>query len=176
MHYYKPYGHPIRQVCIEKLEFDREGNIERIPGSQEGVPLAGLTNLTARQTYQIESVSSSAEISSDYSNSNAFDGNYGTVWASPNEGESWIQADLGSATEISEIQIYFDYPVGSYMYEVAVSEDEENWQPFAAGKNAEASEWPVEMKKSMRARYVKLTFSDPLKNKPRLGVWEMKIF
>ena len=173
--YYKPFGGPIRQVCIDKMNFDSEGNIETITATQDGVSLDFIKN---KAWYQFEpvSVSASADNGSDYKPNYAFDNNYGTIWSAPNKGDVSLTADYGQLISISRIEPFFDWPMANYSYTISTSEDGKNWREYATGNNAQAEEWPISIEKEATAQYVKITISDPDKTKPRLGLWELKVF
>lgn len=175
---YAPFWGPIRQVNIDKLEFEADGAIKPVVATQKGVPLAFVNTDNMRRPLQPAAVQASSSISQDFSAEKAFDGDYGTIWAAPKgTGPLWLQADFGKAITLHEIQPIFDLVMGDYAYRIEHSAQGTDWQLYAEGNNAQAQVWPVSYKKEVQARYVRLTIlKDHSPEKNRTGLWELKVF
>ena len=119
-----------------------------------------------------------------YAAENAFDSRFGTLWAPEPGGVHWIFADFGRPVSIAGMEAYFDEIKGAHEYEIEYSSEANstspksgnvvNWKKYYSGNNAEASEWPVEIDRKIKARFVRMKISKT--DSPRFGLWEWKIY
>lgn len=175
--YYRPHGgSPIRQVCIDKLNFEDDGSISRVEATDNGVDLDFTNVKDIRMPYEPVETNASSNNGGTYIAESAFDNQYGTLWSAPNEGEATLTADYGAEFQISEIQPIFDLPMAPYRYRIETSLDSVTWIPYAEGNNGSADQWPVSLRNNTSARYVRISVSDPSGALPRLGIWELKVF
>lgn len=175
---YAPYWGPIRQVCVDKLEFEEDGSMKRVKATQKGIPLDFVKNANAsRVPLKPVATTSSQPVSADFDADNAFDNNYGTLWASPKKGlPAWLTADFGKEITIRSCSPLFDIVMSDYQYRIEYSSDGKTWQTFAEGDNSTAKEWPVEHKKEVKARFLKITISKETREPNRVGLWELKVY
>ncbi|TXK49105.1 family 43 glycosylhydrolase [Pontibacter qinzhouensis] len=172
-----PFYKGIRQVCIDKMEFEEDGAIKRMVATQEGIPLGFAKATATRKQLQPVEVKTSGVVSSDYEADKAFDHNNGTLWAAPKTtAASWLQADLGEETTVKAVAPVFDEVMGNYDYKIESSSDGQTWSPYAAGNNAAAKEWPVEHQKEVKARFIRINITNNISNSERTGLWELKLF
>ncbi len=171
-----PFYKGIRQICIDKLEFEDDGAIKDVIPTQTGVPLTFINNRNVDQVLVPKSATSSSDAGIEFKAKKAFDGSFGTLWASaPGTKQPWIEGDFGKETAISSCQLFFANVMGNYTYKIEYSTNHTGWKELGAGNNATAQQWPVEHKKNIRARYVRVTITG---SKPgeRAGLWEIRIF
>jgi arabinoxylan arabinofuranohydrolase len=184
----KPGGELIRQVFIDKLEFEPDGAIKPVVATRQGVPLdfipdggpagspAGSTSVSARSPLRPVASSASATIDPRLGAEKAFDGDKGTLWAAPAEAlPAWLMADFGEQRPIAEVQPVFDEVMGPYQYRIHYSADGSSWKEYAAGQNATHTEWPASHRQQVQARYVRITIENGTPNK-RAGLWELWVF
>src|SRR6476469_1584605 len=166
-----PFYKGIRQVCIDKLEFEPDGAIKKVIPTQEGVPLNFLKH-PYRQTRlkPVEATASSAD--SVYDAAKAFDGSNGTLWATSKTTAPFIEADFGKPVAIHSCTPVFDKIMGRYQYTIQSSNDGNTWTNYATADNGTATEWPVTHQKEVTARYIKLTITGHPPDYERVGLWE----
>jgi len=170
-----PFYKGIRQVAIDKLEFEIEGSIKPVIPTQTGVPLDFVNNKTSISFIKPVKVEASSYTSADYAAEKAFDNNNGTLWATTETtAPAWIKADFGKQINLSSCQLIFDNVMGDYAYIIEYSLKGNNWLLYAQGSNATANEWPVEHSNSVRARYLRVTVNAN-KSKERVGLWEVNV-
>ena len=123
------------------------------------------------------SVTSSAYTGAAYEPAKAFDGSFGTLWVTDNTAQpAWITADFRKQISINGIEPVFDRIMGGYQYKVDYSTNGTTWTSYAEGNNATASEWPVEHKKGVKARYIRVSFLNVPKELERVGLWEVRVY
>lgn len=172
-----PSSGPIRQVCIEKLEFEKDGSIKKLKGTWTGVSPGFMKKKNNRQPIRPVSVTASSSMGESFDASKAFDGSFGTLWAADKKQvPASITADLGRIVSLSSCEPFFDLVNGDYSFRVECSTDNSNWDLYAEGNNGTASEWPLQLAKNMRARFVRLTILQPSKEPKRVGLWEIRLY
>jgi hypothetical protein len=101
----------------------------------------------------------------------ALDDSNGTRWmAAPGDASPWFQVDLGAPRDIQRTEAYFVKPAAGHAYRLEWSLDGQTWQPYG-GHDEVILRSPHCDKKSVRARYLKLTIS---KGEP--GLWEFQVY
>jgi beta-xylosidase len=173
---YSPFWGPIRQVSFDEMKVNKNGKIEKVIPTREGVVPTFSKNKIYIEPLPVKKATASAQISNSYSAEKAFDNHNGTLWAAPTGKPEWIKADLGSIQNIKFVVPIFDIIDGDYEYQIEYSSDNKNWKEFANFRNNEANEWPHTSFKSVKARYVKLTINKQTKEPKRIGLWELKIY
>ncbi len=172
-----PFYKGIRQVCIDKLEFEEDGSMKRIEATQEGVPLNFAKAGAASKALQPTAVEASSAIDSTYAAAKAFDGSYGTLWAADSKSTpAWIKADFGKEVAIAACEPIFDQVMGNYDYRIEYSSDGSRWEAYAAGNNATAQEWPVRHERDIRARFIRVTILNQPQGSERVGLWEVRVY
>lgn len=170
-----PFYNGMRQVCMDKLEFENDGAIKKVTATQNGVPLDFLKQHAQAKRLQPQAVTASSTINQSYDATNAFDDNNGTLWAATNTGLAFIQADFGKTIAIHSCTPVFDAVMGDYTYTIQSSTDGTTWTEYATANNATATEWPVTHEKEAAARFIKLTVKSAPKERERVGLWELVI-
>lgn len=177
-----PFVDSKRQTCIEKLNFNADGSIQKIIPSHSGVALfenpEKRTNIALGKQTRVSSArayapTSQSNVSFRYSGNFAVDENGGTRWdAGIGAKNPWLIVDLGSDSDISAIQTTFEFTNKKYFYKLETLAQEyakdidsaaknENWRVYV-DKTAEGAQYsPVEDKAAggtdITARYVRIT-------------------
>jgi hypothetical protein len=174
---YAPYWGPIRQVFIDKMEFDAEGSIQKITATNVGVPMDFVKTPVRRMPLKPVKMDASSSINDAFSVVRAFDGNFGTLWAADKRDlPAWLKADFGRKITIQSCEPFFDRVMGDYDYLIEYSGNGKTWDLYAEGNNAEANEWPVQHTKKVKARYIRLSILNQTQEPARVGLWEFKIY
>jgi len=173
-----------RQICIDELLFDKDGEILPVKTTLRGVALDFAKESAAQSPIKPQRVLASSEKSKDYAAANAFDGNFGTLWVAADKGDSWIFADFGRDVDIARLEPFFVNIKGPYKYKLeyaadcgaqaAAPSEIKNWQTLAEFNNAEAKEWPQLIESPFKARFLRLSIKGG--SLPRYGLWELKAF
>lgn len=169
-----------RNLCLDKLEFDADGNILPVTPTHEGVIPKSVQkkqkNALPNLAYQAK-VTASSYYDDYFKPEYAVDDNNGTLWRSKNnQGEAWIQLDLGKPTNFNQIWIQFEYPTFFYQYKTETSIDGDNWEIFADKTNNVDAGSPMIEKKDAKARFIKITVTDTQKNGHFAGIWNVKVY
>jgi len=96
---------------------------------------------------------------------NAVDADSGTRWcASDGSKDQWLQVDLESVQPIRYIGVEFEKEAKNYGYQIAVSENNADWQTIITHSTSDQPQWggPREVfhDTSANARYVRVVFTD----------------
>lgn len=194
-HYYMVYHrhnnpHSIhgfhRQLCIDEMQFDAEGNILPIQPTHDGVLPASLS--VGKQAENI-AFGAKATASSTYSDwfvpAYATDDNNGTLWRAADVAalsDAWLQIDLGKAQRFNTIFTQFEYATFFYQYKIETSLDGEKWQMFAdrTRNTVQGSPMidtsPTSRYSHVKARYIRLTITGTQKNGHYPAVWNLKVY
>ncbi|WP_187263318.1 family 43 glycosylhydrolase [Pontibacter beigongshangensis] len=172
-----PFYKGIRQVCIDKMEFEEDGAIKRMVATQEGIPLDFAKSKPGRRQLHPVAVEASGTVGPLYDAGRAIDENNGTLWAvDKNASNAWLRADLGKEETVRAVSPVFDEVMGNYDYSIESSTDGENWSPYAKGNNATATEWPVEHQREAKARFIRIQITNNMPHAERTGLWELKLY
>ena len=170
-----------RQLCIDKVVFEANGDIRIINPSHSGVLPSSLMNKAKNNSiqnlaYQAR-VTASSELGSDFIAKYAVDDNNGTLWRPANNpGEAWLKIDLGKETQFNQVWLQFEYPTFFYQYKVETSLDGKSWNLYAdKTKNTDAGS-PLIEKGDVKARYIMVTITDTQKNGHFGALWGVKVY
>lgn len=170
-----------RQLCIDKVVFEANGDIRIINPSHSGVLPSSLmskakNNSIQNLAYQAR-VTASSELGSDFIAKYAVDDNNGTLWRpANNQGEAWLKIDLGKETQFNQVWLQFEYPTFFYQYKVETSLDGKSWNLYAdKTKNTDAGS-PLIEKGDVKARYIMVTITDTQKNGHFGALWGVKVY
>lgn len=176
-----------RQVLADEMHFNDDGTIQPIQVTLKGVgalrkdPAYDTSNLakgksatasSTRPDFRVPPIADpSLNRIESYSPGNALDGSNGSRWlAAEDDPSSWFQVDLGAPHDINRTEAYFVQPTEGHAYKLEFSLDGETWEPYG-GHDDVIVQSPHTDKKSVRARYLKLTI---LKGTP--GLWEFRVY
>jgi hypothetical protein len=169
-----------RQVCIDRMAFYDDGTIKPVRPTRSGIPPAGAAQ---RKEVNLALGRLAAASSSgggkygDRSAASAVDGTFGTRWvaASSKPGE-WWKVDLGKVCSVSRCEISLEFPTKTYRYRLEYSADDKTWEIYADHGADRIFESPKVDRKSVQARYLRVTFTgtDPPETLP--AIWEFRAF
>ncbi|MCD8741907.1 family 43 glycosylhydrolase [Mucilaginibacter roseus] len=166
-----------RQVCADKLVFDKDGNIEKVIPTHLGVGLfAKDTNPSIDLAYG-KPVKASSYYSDDFKPEFATDNNNGTLWKSgDNQSPAWLKVDLGKTQTVKTILTQFEYPTWYYQYLIEYSADGKKWQPFADRTKNLLHGSPMVDKNDIKARYIRITINNTEYPGLYKALWNIKVY
>lgn len=178
-----------RQVCIDEMKFDAEGNILPIIPTHNAQNVGIFKNASKYKNLAYgANVTASSYYDEWFKPEYAVDDNNATLWkaakcnwdnikASDRKpyGE-WLQIDLGKAQMFSEVWTQFEYATFFYQYKIETSLDGENWTMYAdrTGNTMQGS--PMIDQGKTKARYLRLTITDTQKNGHMPAIWNVKVW
>ncbi|MCQ2257206.1 MAG: family 43 glycosylhydrolase [Bacteroidaceae bacterium] len=178
-----------RQLCIDKLEFDNEGNIIKITPTHNGInPLPAKLQKRALQHVNLAygaSVTASSYYDGMHKPEYAVDDNNATLWKarhtnwdSPQgkHNTEWIQIDLGKPQVFNEIWTQFEYPTFFYQYKIETSTDGIDWRLYSDKTSNTKQGSPMIDSGSTKARYIRLSVTDTQKNGHLPAIWNVKVW
>ena len=172
-----------RQVCIDELKFDADGNIIPV------LPTHHAQNVSVFKDAQHQNLAFGAKvIASSYYDEwfkpeYAVDDNNGTLWKaarcnwdSKNRHDEWIQIDLGRVQTFNEVWTQFEYPTFFYQYKIETSIDGQSWTLFADRTDNTMQGSPMIDKATAKARYIRISITDTQKNGHMPAIWNVKVW
>lgn len=175
-----------RQICIDEMKFDANGDILPIVPTHEGVVPASLQRKAVKNQLPNLAFGAKVTASSTYSEwfkpEYAVDDNNGTLWRSAEAGwkaeatPAWLQIDLGQRTAFNQIWTQFEYATFFYQYKIETSDDGNVWQLYADRTQNTQQGSPMIDKKEANARFVRITITGTQKNGHFPAIWNVKIY
>ncbi len=183
-------GGEFRQVCIDEMKFDTEGNILKVEASHAGVEPFKIKNqpknlalgvkAEASSYYHLiskKTVYSQVDYNYSYLPANAVDDNNGTLWrAGSGALPQNLTLDLGKPTKIRRVATEFEYPTYYYQYKIEVSKDSKNWVVYSDKTNNRTSGCPMIDDNELTGRYLRLTITGTENSGMLAAVWNIKVF
>ena len=174
-----------RQVCIDELHFDANGNILPVVPTHHPSPFTFHPSPFTPQSNLAfgAKVTASSYYDEWFKPEYAVDDNNATLWKASNtnwgngkhQGE-WIQIDLGKVKKFNEVWTQFEYATFFYQYKVETSLDGEHWSMYADRTNNTMQGSPMIDKGRAKARYVRISITDTQKNGHMPAIWNVKIW
>lgn len=165
-----------RQVAIDKLEFDANGDIKPIVPTHEGIDLHPEIQVAKDLAFGAK-VTASSYYDNDFRPEYAVDNNNGTQWKPKNlTGQAWLQIDLGKKQTIKSVWTQFEYGTQFYQYIIETSNDAIHWQTFSDKRRNRLAGSPMVDFGDAKARYVRLTYTGGQKNGFGGAIWNIKVF
>jgi len=169
-----------RQICIDKLEFDQNGNIKPVIPTHSGIDPSTIVSrkfeLAENIAYGAKTIASSV-YSKDFKAEYSVDDNNATLWKASKCGNpEWLQLDLGEEKEFNQIWIQFEYATFFYQYKIEISNDGKIWSLYSdKTKNTNQGSPMIETGQA-KARYVRLTITDTQKNGHFPAIWNIQVY
>ena len=170
-----------RQVCIDKMEFDAEGNILKVNPTHEGL-IPESFQKQAKKNY-IENLAYGAKVTASsyydewFKPEYATDDNNATLWrAAQCHGDEWITIDLGEAKKFNQVWTQFEYTTFFYQYKIETSMDGTNWTLYADKTQNTQQGSPMIDQGECEARYIRITVTDTQKNGHFPAIWNVKVY
>lgn len=165
-----------RQVCIDKMEFDKHGKILPVKPTHEGVTNLGKSVLKGKNLAFGKKVKSSSYYDEDFRPEYAVDDNNGTLWRPKGIGQEWIEIDLGKNEKIRTIWTQWEYGTQFYQYLIETSIDGKNWDVFSDKRSNRLAGSPMVDFGDKDARYIRITSTGGEKSGFNGAIWNVKIF
>ncbi len=190
-----------RQLCIDKMEFDSNGDILPVKPTHSGIIPASLTKKAKKNQMQNIAFGAKVSASSTYSEwfkpEYAVDDNNGTLWRAASAGydwrgvnaknPAWLQLDLGDVKQFNEIFTQFEYATFFYQYKIETSIDGKNWVLFAdKTQNTQQGSPMIDVCEGYQtkgvkgeaasARYIRITITDTQKYGHFPAIWNVKVY
>lgn len=166
-----------RQVCIDRMTFNENGEIEKVTPTHEGLlpksvrKMPELTNLAYRAK-----VTASSYYDEWFRPEYATDDNNATLWKPATcTGNDYIVIDLGAKKTFNQIWTQFEYATYYYQYKIETSDDQQSWQLYADKTYNETAGSPMIDLGERQAQYVRITVTDREKNGHFGGIWNVKV-
>ena len=175
-----------RQVCIDELKFDEEGNILRV------VPTHNARNVSIFKDTKHKNLAYGAKVTASsyydewFKPEYAVDDNNATLWKAARcnwdsqkpctSHEEWLQIDLGKPMKFNEVWTQFEYATFFYQYRIETSTDGKNWTMFANRTNNTMQGSPMIDKGVVKAQYLRITITDTQKNGHMPAIWNVKVW
>ena len=175
-----------RQVCIDEMSFDAEGNILPVIPTHDARDVSFLIPYSSFHIPQNLAFGAKVTASSYYDEwfkpEYAVDDNNGTLWKArhtnwdPQKHDEWLQVDLGKVMKFNEVWTQFEYPTFFYQYKIETSVDGRTWTMFADRTDNTMQGSPMIDCKKVKARYLRITVSDTQKNGHMPAIWNVKVW
>ena len=178
-----------RQLCIDKIEFDADGNILPIVPTHDGVnPLSASMQKKAARYVNLAfgaKVTASSYYDDMHKPEYAADDNNATLWKARQGvwdtklsagAPQWLMLDLGKVKSFREIWTQFEYPTFFYQYKIETSIDANSWTLYADRTANTMQGSPMIDQGRCKARYIRITITDTQKNGHLPAIWNVKVW
>ena len=166
-----------RQIAADKLQFDADGNIEKVVPSHEGIGYLGKNVNPSPDFAYNAKVSASSSYSNDFLPQFAVDNNNATLWKpKSNTSESWLNIDLGSIKQVKSVQTQFEYATWYYQYLIEYSLDGIKWSIFSDKRSNTVHGSPMIDIGNVQARFVRLSILNTEYPGLNKGIWNVRVF
>lgn len=170
-----------RQICIDKMEFDANGDIKKISPTHDGIIPESFVK-QARKNH-VENLAFGAKVtaSSYYDEwflpEYATDDNNATLWRAENcHGEEWITIDLGEIKKFNQVWTQFEYTTFFYQYKIETSVNGTDWSLYVDKTRNTQQGSPIIDQGECKARYIRITITDTQKNGHFPAIWNVKVY
>lgn len=170
-----------RQICIDELRFDENGNINPIIPTHDGLLPASLMkkaqkNACVNLAYQA-SVSASSYYGELFLPKHATDNNNATLWKARDcNSPAWLQIDLGKSQKFNQVWTQFEFPTFFYQYKIETSQDGSSWTLYSDRTDNTQQGSPMVDQGEATARFIRITITDTQKNGHFPAIWNVKVF
>lgn len=162
-----------RQICMNELIFDTANCIVPVVAGKD-VIIAAKNELKSRADLHITDCSS--RISEDYPPENAVDGNFGSIWIPASDDvEPTLIIDLGERRKIMTVYMWMEYSILIYRYLIEYSSDGKHWKVFSDQRANMDNGAPRFDVRSVRTRYLRISFPKGELHFYRPAIWEIKV-
>ena len=182
-----------RQVCIDEMKFDANGNILPVVTTHDAQNVALFKPQTSRNLALGAKVTASSYYDDWFRPEYAVDDNNATLWkaakcnwdskgygsARQREWEchdEWLLIDLGRKQTFTEVWTQFEYATFFYQYKIETSVDGKRWTLYADRTQNTRQGSPMIDKGEAKARFVRITITDTQKNGHMPAIWNVKVW
>ena len=176
-----------RQVCIDEMKFDADGNIQPIIPTHNAQNVGIFKNASKNKNLAYGAkVSASSYYDEWFKPEYAVDDNNATLWKaakcnwdSQKPGQQhgeWLQIDLGKVQQFYEVWTQFEYATFFYQYKIETSTDGQSWTMYADRTDNTMQGSPMIDQGKTKARYLRITITDTQKNGHMPAIWNVKVW
>ena len=171
-----------RQVCIDELKFDSNGNILPVVPTHDAQGVAVFKPQTSKNLALGAKVSASSYYDEWFRPEYAVDDNNATLWKAAKSNwdgkhhDAWLLIDLGRKQTFTEVWTQFEYATFFYQYKIETSADGKRWTLYADRTNNTLQGSPMIDKGATKARYLRITITDTQKNGHMPAIWNVKVW
>ena len=172
-----------RQVCIDEMEFDANGNILTVVPTHDARNVSVFKPQTSRNLVLGAKVTASSWYDDSFRPEYAVDDNNATLWKaarcnwdSKERHDEWLQIDLGKPMRFNEVWTQFEYATFFYQYRIETSLDGQAWTLYADRTDNTMQGSPMIDKGKAKARYIRITITDTQKNGHMPAIWNVKVW
>lgn len=174
-----------RQVCIDELTFDSEGNIQPVTPTHNAANVELIAGNKAKNLCYGAKVTASSYYDEWFKPEYAVDDNNATLWKARNtnwakttgrQHDEWLQIDLGKTMPFNEIWTQFEYATFFYQYKIETSTNGIIWTTYADRTTNTMQGSPMIDRGKAKARYVRITITDTQKNGHMPAIWNVKVW
>lgn len=163
-----------RQVCIDKMTFDKDGYINPIIPTDRGFALSAKKNAKSKRVLPA-TVTASSSLNANYLPNNAFDDSMGTLWLAQDSGDAMITINFGKKKRVTVCEPFFAEVRGAYNFQIDYQDEKGEWMVYYVGNNKDVDEWPVTINKDVYTGAMRMNIKNADDNS-RIGLWEWKIY
>ncbi|MBQ7471768.1 MAG: discoidin domain-containing protein, partial [Prevotella sp.] len=172
-----------RQVCIDELKFDAQGNILPIVPTHNAQNVDIFKGASKQKNLAFGAkVTASSYYDDWFKPEYAVDDNNATLlkakhcnWQGRRHDE-WLQIDLGKPTKFNEVWTQFEYATFFYQYKIETSMDGQNWTLYADRTDNTMQGSPMIDKGTVKAQYIRIRITDTQKNGHMPAIWNVKVW
>ena len=174
-----------RQVCIDELKFDADGNIQRVIPTHNAEGVSFVKSKYKNLAFGAK-VTASSYYDEWFKPEYAVDDNNATLWKAARcnwdskkpgtQHEEWLQIDLGKPMKFNEVWTQFEYATFFYQYKIETSLDSETWSLYADRTQNTMQGSPMIDSGKAKARYLRITITDTQKNGHMPAIWNVKVW
>jgi len=170
-----------RQIAIDRMEFDDNGNIKKITPTHKGLIPDSFVK-QAKKNY-IPNLAFGAKVTASSYYDDWFkpeyvtDDNNATLWRAKNcHGNEWITIDLGEIKKFNQVWTQFEYTTFFYQYKIETSADGTTWALYSDKTDNVYQGSPMIDQGECKARYIRITVTDTQKNGHFPAIWNVKVY
>ena len=166
-----------RQICIDKLTFTPDGDIEKVVPTHDGVLPKSVENMPTLHNLAFGAkVKASSFYDEWFRPEYVTDDNNATLWKPATcTGKDYIEIDLGEVKTFNQIWTQFEFATFYYQYKIETSQDGSAWSLYADKTQNKLSGSPMIDKGDTQARYIRITVTGREKNGHFGGIWNIKV-
>ncbi|MCC8114541.1 MAG: family 43 glycosylhydrolase [Bacteroidales bacterium] len=165
-----------RQLCIDKMQFDKKGNILPITPTHSGIGALGDLTIKSANLALGKQVKASSHYDADFRPEYAVDDNNGTLWRPATMGQEWLEIDLGEVQPIKTVMTQWEYGTQFYQYLIETSTDGKQWNVYADKRDNRLAGSPMVDFGDTQAQYVRITFTGGQKRGFPGAIWNVKVY
>ena len=166
-----------RQVAADRIVFDKEGNIEKIVPTHDGI---GFLAKNANPSVDLlfgKPVAASSFYDENFKPAYVTDHNNGTLWKPENNtSDSWLSVDMGVVQTVKSVHTQFEFATWYYQYLIEYSVNGSVWKVFADQTKNTVHGSPMIDRGNVKARYLRITVTNTEYPGLNRGLWNIRAF